>query len=976
MVAGAGIAMGAGILTAVKAAGEFERKLDYFTAVGGPDAAKNYDAVREKALQLGQDTIYSADQIADSFVELAKSGVGAQDIIDGIGEGVAALGAAADIPLDTAANIITSAVATFNLGADQAVDVANKLAGAANASIVDVQDLGVSLKYAGGVASALKVPFSDVNTALAILGVNGIKGSTAGTSLRQILLGLNGSTKKAKDALKELGIITADGANKFYDSEGRAKSLSEIFEILGDATKDMSDQQRVATYQQIFATRALPSLIALTKAGADGFEEMYAEISKTTALAVSSERLDNLSGDIEILRGNIDTLLIESGSGFQTFARGIVQGITAMVQAFTDLPAAVQQTILIFIAVSAALLTFIGFAGIISGSILNIIGLAIRIGDAMGGLRALMSPLTKAFLGFFAILRANPIVLIITAIAALIGLLYWFFTQTETGQGIWAQFMALIQQAAPIVMGFFSQLASILMGLLVPALQIIMPILQAVGQFFMAILAPLLPIITTALQGVGEAFSGIGTNAQGLEGIVDIVSQVFNGLITAIPIIITALVQLVTTLITTLVGMVPTLVSGAITLFTSLIIALITILPILIDAALNLIVQVITALVGMIPQLVQGALTLFQGVLTAIVIALPLIVNGILQLVVAIVGALVGAIPILIEAAIQLFTTLVDAIPVIIPLLLDSAVSIFTALIGAVIEAVPLLLDAAITLFTSLLEALVEIIPMIITTVIELIPTIIVALISLIPILLDAAIKLFMALVEALPKILPRLIDAVINLIPKLIGALLGLIPKLLEAAFKLFMAIVQAIPKIIPPLVKALVDLGTQIIRGLINGIKGMADAVINAIGGVVGGAIDWAKGLLGIHSPSRVFEDIGVDTITGLIDGLAGEQRALDNQMATMVDSMTDFYSQVDAAREMDLAMSLGTSAANTSVGLNASATAQLSAMNATLAEIAAKDTFNIEELNVNNPEPETTSKALPDAIRDTEFLLSGAS
>lgn len=84
----AGVGLGAGLLDAAFAAGEFERKLDYFVAVGGPSAAKRYDDVREKALELGNDTIYSADQIADSFIELAKAGVDVEELLAGIGEAV------------------------------------------------------------------------------------------------------------------------------------------------------------------------------------------------------------------------------------------------------------------------------------------------------------------------------------------------------------------------------------------------------------------------------------------------------------------------------------------------------------------------------------------------------------------------------------------------------------------------------------------------------------------------------------------------------------------------------------------------------------------------------------------------------------------------------------------------------------------------------------------------------------------------
>lgn len=442
----AGVGMAAGILVAVDAAAQFERKLDYFTAVADTTQAE-YDQIREKALQLGEDTIYSADQIAESFIELGKSGVVAEDIINGIGEGVAALGAAADIPLDTAANIITSAVATFQLGADQAVMVADRLAGAANSSIIDVEDLGVSLKYAGGVAASLGVPFEDLNTALAILGENGIKGSTAGTSLRQILLGLNGSTAKAKDGLRELGIITEDGTNRFYDANGSAKSLAEVFQILNEATAGMSDQQRTAVMQQIFAVRALPSLIALTREGAKGFDVMAESINKTTAAEVAGKRLDNLSGDIEILQGNIDTLLIKQGSGLQDFARGVVQAVTQVIQVFGNLPPGVQQGIMIFISVAAVIVTLIGVFGLLAGGILNMIALGFQLAPVWAFLAKGLAAVRVAVLAFNAALMANPIGLIIGLIAIIVAALIWFFTETELGREVWANFMQFLTEA-------------------------------------------------------------------------------------------------------------------------------------------------------------------------------------------------------------------------------------------------------------------------------------------------------------------------------------------------------------------------------------------------------------------------------------------------------------------------------------------------------------------------------------------------
>ena len=53
-------------------------------------------------------------------------------------------------------------------------------------------------------------------------------------------------------------------------------------------------------------------------------------------------------------------------------------------------------------------------------------------------------------------------------------------------------------------------------------------------------------------------------------------------------------------------------------------------------------------------------------------------------------------------------------------------------------------------------------------------------------------------------------------------------------------------------------VSIGRNIVQGIANGISGAAGVVVSKITGVVGGAIEAAKNLLGIHSPSRVFRKI----------------------------------------------------------------------------------------------------------------------
>lgn len=378
----AGGAMVGAFGLAVKEAAEFERKMDFFGAVTDTNS-KKMQQLSKYTLQLAQDTIFSADEIADGIIELGKAGVNADQIMRGIGDAMANLGAAGDIPLAQSGQIITSTIQQYDLAAQDAVRVTDLLAGAANASIADISDIGVSLKYVGGVANAAGLTFEDTATAISLLAKAGIRGSTAGTSLRQMIVSLGGATGPAKETLQDLGIITEDGSNLFYTQEGRLKSLSKVYQILQDHTADLTQKERLMALRTIFNNRALSAAAILTREGSKGFKDMNDEMAKTTAADVARQRLDNLSGDIEILKGNIQTMLVQAGSPFQETLRGWVQGITKLVQKFGELDPETQKMIVQSIAVAGAVLVAMGAFNLIIGTIFRFVAGLIKMGAAV-----------------------------------------------------------------------------------------------------------------------------------------------------------------------------------------------------------------------------------------------------------------------------------------------------------------------------------------------------------------------------------------------------------------------------------------------------------------------------------------------------------------------------------------------------------------------------------------------------------------
>ena len=84
------------------------------------------------------------------------------------------------------------------------------------------------------------------------------------------------------------------------------------------------------------------------------------------------------------------------------------------------------------------------------------------------------------------------------------------------------------------------------------------------------------------------------------------------------------------------------------------------------------------------------------------------------------------------------------------------------------------------------------------------------------------------------------------------------------------------------------LVDVGKNLIKGFIKGIKSMAQGVIDSVTGVVGGAIDWAKNLLDINSPSRVFKEIGQYVGEGFVVGIDSYSNKVASSAGDLAESV----------------------------------------------------------------------------------------
>jgi phage-related protein len=406
----------AGFGVAIKAASNFETQMSGVQAVTNAQG-QEFEDLRQKALKLGADTVYSASEAALAIEELAKAGIPVKDILNGAAEGAVALAAAGGISLPEAATIAANAMNQFGIDASKVADVADILAGVANTSAADVSSIGTSLSQAGAVANLAGLSFRDTAIAIGEMADAGINGSDAGTSLKTMLNNLIPTTQKQINKFIELDLLTQNLSkanetlakvtggpaqssmagvrrelgkyvesigkgtvgtvknktavqdllmqyggleNQFFKANGEIKNLEGLQGQLAKSLKGMTKEQKLSTLETLFGADAMRATAILSLAGAKGYREFSKAVKETTAADVAKTRLNNLSGAVEAMKGSFETTMITIGNIFLPVVTKIVQGITFMINAFNSLPGPVKTAIGIVLGIVSILLVAIG----------------------------------------------------------------------------------------------------------------------------------------------------------------------------------------------------------------------------------------------------------------------------------------------------------------------------------------------------------------------------------------------------------------------------------------------------------------------------------------------------------------------------------------------------------------------------------------------------------------------------------------
>lgn len=628
-------------------------------------AGDTFDALRQKALEMGSTTNFTAQQASEGLNILAMSGYNAEQSMSMI-EDVLHLAAAGSMDMASAAGFLSGAMKGFNDEAKDSGYYADLMAKGATLANTSVSQLGEAMSSGAAGAAAYGQSADSMTVSLLRLAEQGEVGSAAGTALAAAMKNLFTPTDQAAKALQELGVSA-------YDSNGSARDFNAVVNDLSSALSGMSAEEANAYKQTIFGIQGLDAFNKMTVTGIDKQNEWAEALANASEGAGEAAKqydtmTDNLQGDIDLWNSALDGFKIAISDKVMPSLREFIQfggeGVSAITQAFQSggLEGAVTA-----------------FGEVLSNGISMIVQLlpqAVETGSQILGavlqgivdnIPALMDAAVQIVTNLMNGLAENADGVVTGAI-----------TLVQTlGAGIIEAAPTLGEAAWNLVTSFGNALLENADGILNTFG------IGAVKNIADGVLDNVSTLTSTATELVEEFLGYITDNAPALlESGVELVSEVVNGVLENLPELISAAGELVDSFMEFVIDNAPTLLSAGVELLTNVVSGIVDNLPQIIDAAVQVVEQLLSTLMENAPQMLSSGVELLGQLAEGLIQNIPAIITAITQGVTELVTTITNHLPEILQMGIEIIAQLAAGLIQNIPAVLAAIPQIFSSMVG------------------------------------------------------------------------------------------------------------------------------------------------------------------------------------------------------------------------------------------------------------------------------------------------------
>ena len=299
-----------GLRDAISTIIEFEKKNSTLAAILGT-TKKSIKDLTDEARRLGATTSYTAAQVTELQIELAKLGFFKEDI-KAMTPSVLKFAKAVDTDLASAATLAGATLRIFNLDAEDTERAVSTMTMGCNASALSFEYLNTAMSIVGPVANSFGFTIEETTALLGALANSGFDASSAATATRNILLNL-------ADGSGKLALALGGPVDNLEDLvKGLKKLNSEGIDL--NKALDLTDKRSVAAFNTFLnGTDTVLNLRDAVTGAEEGFNAMAEEMG------------DNVQGSLNTLSSTIEGVVLRFYES-KGILRDLIDLVTLMVE--------------------------------------------------------------------------------------------------------------------------------------------------------------------------------------------------------------------------------------------------------------------------------------------------------------------------------------------------------------------------------------------------------------------------------------------------------------------------------------------------------------------------------------------------------------------------------------------------------------------------------------------------------------------
>lgn len=896
----AGAATTAMGVKAVKGFGDFQASLNQAAVIAG-GTSKNIGELADVANHMGAVLPISAQDAADAMVEMARNGASLDDIkkqFPAIAEAATAAGA----NLQTTAGVVQQSMNIWGDSLKSPQQAAAILVQTANASNASIEDMQQALATIGSTAKMAGMDMQTTSEAIGLLTNRGFSAAQASDDLNHAITQMLAPSSIAKKKMDELGLT-------FVDSAGKMKPFPQILQEIADKTNGMGDAQKTAALKAMFGASGMKAIAPLLDAinnktgdAKNSWSAYAAEQDKaahSTAAATkflqdqANDMQQNIGSKIEQVGGNWEALRNKAMAAKGGVNGAMLDMINQSIEWATTSNNSMAQFIRGFVGLSPVIGPAITAVGAFTTNVGKIVGL---VGGAVGaignlgrvfivlkqaanvteaitaleklaksstiaktamvglqagqaiftGLKAAAVALGGGLQALWGIMLANPITLVIAAIAAVVAALVLFFTKTKTGQQMWSNFVNFLKNAWNGLVSVAQTVWNAITQAFQKPIEIIKTLWSGIKDFF----SQLWQGIVSTAQGVWSSFTtGMAPIIDSIKtlwsALTDFFSTLWQGIVTGAQAIWNTLVQIFTPIVEAIKAVWQPLSEFFSTMW--------------------------QGIVTVAQTIWQGLVTVIQNVWTNI----QTVVQTAIQVLSTVIQTGMQVIQTIWSTVWDVIKTVVQTVWTVISTIVSTTINAIAGIIKAVTAAIQGDWSGAWNAIKGVASTVWNGIKTIVTTVINAIKSVISSVMNGIKSVMTSIWNAIKSVTSSVWNGIKSVVSSAASGIRSVVSSMMSSVRSVFSSGWSAAKSVtssgIHGAANIVRSVASSMVSAGRNFVMGFVNGIRGAIGAAASAAASMARAAMSSAKAALGIHSPSRVMRDqVGYYVAAGMAVGM----------------------------------------------------------------------------------------------------------